>query len=66
MSLRRSRRGNWLAPQAVADALDVPEEPGRSLVDALVDVLREKKLLVVLDFLVKASVGPWSPIESLR
>jgi predicted ATPase/DNA-binding SARP family transcriptional activator/DNA-binding CsgD family transcriptional regulator len=38
-----------LAPQAVADALGVPEEPGRSLADTLVDALREKKLLLVLD-----------------
>ena len=38
-----------LVPDAVADALGVPEGPGRSISDALVDDLRQKKLLVVLD-----------------
>ena len=38
-----------LLPQAVADALSVEELPGRSLADALVDALRKKQLLVVLD-----------------
>jgi predicted ATPase/DNA-binding SARP family transcriptional activator/DNA-binding CsgD family transcriptional regulator len=38
-----------LVPHAVADALGVPEGPDRSLSDALVDALREKRLLLVLD-----------------
>ena len=38
-----------LVAQAVADALSVEERPGRSLTEALVDDLRKKKLLVVLD-----------------
>jgi predicted ATPase/DNA-binding SARP family transcriptional activator/DNA-binding CsgD family transcriptional regulator len=38
-----------LVPQAVADALSVAEQSGRSLADALVDALHEKKLLLVLD-----------------
>jgi len=38
-----------LVAHAVAEALGVPEQPGRSLNDALVDALREKRVLVVLD-----------------
>ena len=38
-----------LAPQAVAAALGVREQPGRSLTDALADNLRTKDLLLVLD-----------------
>jgi predicted ATPase/DNA-binding SARP family transcriptional activator/DNA-binding CsgD family transcriptional regulator len=38
-----------LVPQAVAKALNVPEQPGRSLTEALVDDLSEKRLLLVLD-----------------
>jgi predicted ATPase/DNA-binding SARP family transcriptional activator/DNA-binding CsgD family transcriptional regulator len=38
-----------LVPQAVAKALRVPEQQGRELTEALVDDLREKKLLLVLD-----------------
>jgi predicted ATPase/DNA-binding SARP family transcriptional activator/DNA-binding CsgD family transcriptional regulator len=38
-----------LIAHAVAEALGVPEQPGRSLNDALVDALREKRVLVVLD-----------------
>ena len=38
-----------LVPQAVADALRRPEQPGQSLTDTLVDALREKQLLLVLD-----------------
>ena len=38
-----------LVPQTVAEALSVAEQPGRSLADALLDALREKKLLLVLD-----------------
>src|SRR5215213_77325 len=38
-----------LVPQAVAKAVKVPEQPGRSLTEALVDTLREKRLLLVLD-----------------
>jgi predicted ATPase len=38
-----------LVPQAVAETLKVPERPGRHLNEALVDDLRKKKLLLVLD-----------------
>lgn len=38
-----------LVPQTVASALTVPERPGRSLSDTLVDYLRPKSLLVILD-----------------
>jgi predicted ATPase/class 3 adenylate cyclase len=38
-----------LVPQAVASALGVREQPGRSMQDTLTDYLREKKLLLILD-----------------
>jgi len=38
-----------LVPQAVAKAVKVAEQPGRELTEALVDDLREKRLLLVLD-----------------
>jgi non-specific serine/threonine protein kinase len=38
-----------LVPQAVAGALGVHEEPGRPLVDTLLDFLRSRELLIVLD-----------------
>jgi DNA-binding SARP family transcriptional activator len=38
-----------LVPQAVAAALGVAEQPGRSITDVLVGTLREKRLLLVLD-----------------
>src|SRR5919107_3475154 len=38
-----------LVPQVVAGALGVREQPDRSLVDTLVDHLREKDLLLMLD-----------------
>src|SRR5215204_1299184 len=38
-----------LVPQAVAKAVNAPEQPGRELTEALVDALRQKKLLMVLD-----------------
>jgi predicted ATPase/DNA-binding SARP family transcriptional activator len=38
-----------LVPQTVADALGVEERPGQSFADALVDDLRNKQLLLVLD-----------------
>ncbi len=38
-----------LVPQAVASALSVREQPGRSLTDTLLDYLRPKTLLLVLD-----------------
>jgi predicted ATPase len=38
-----------LVPQAVGKAVKVPEQPGRELTETLVDSLREKRLLVVLD-----------------
>ncbi|HYW86373.1 MAG TPA: winged helix-turn-helix domain-containing protein, partial [Chloroflexota bacterium] len=38
-----------LVPQAVAGALGVHEEPGRPLIDTLVDFLRGRELLIVLD-----------------
>ncbi len=38
-----------LVPKTVASALNVPEQPGRDMTDSLVDALRSKTLLVVLD-----------------
>jgi predicted ATPase/DNA-binding CsgD family transcriptional regulator/DNA-binding XRE family transcriptional regulator len=38
-----------LVPKAVASALDVREQPGRSLADTIVDALRRRHLLLVLD-----------------
>jgi non-specific serine/threonine protein kinase len=38
-----------LVPQAVAKAVNVSEQPDRPLTETLVDALREKKLLMVLD-----------------
>jgi predicted ATPase/DNA-binding SARP family transcriptional activator/DNA-binding CsgD family transcriptional regulator len=38
-----------LVPQGVARAVRVTEQPGRPLTEALVDDLREKKMLLVLD-----------------
>ncbi len=38
-----------LVPQAVASALEVREQPRRSLQDVLIDYLREKSLLLLLD-----------------
>jgi predicted ATPase/DNA-binding CsgD family transcriptional regulator len=38
-----------LLSQAVARALEVPEEPGRTLLDAILDAIRGKQLLLVLD-----------------
>jgi predicted ATPase/DNA-binding SARP family transcriptional activator/DNA-binding CsgD family transcriptional regulator len=38
-----------LVTQAVAEALAVREQPDRSLTDTLVEVLREKELLLILD-----------------
>jgi predicted ATPase/DNA-binding SARP family transcriptional activator/DNA-binding CsgD family transcriptional regulator len=38
-----------LVPQAVAAALGVAEQPGRSITDTLVGTLRDKRLLLVLD-----------------
>jgi predicted ATPase/DNA-binding CsgD family transcriptional regulator len=38
-----------LVPQAVAKAVKVAEQPSRPLTDALVDDLRDKRLLLVLD-----------------
>jgi predicted ATPase/class 3 adenylate cyclase len=38
-----------LVPKSVASALDVPEQPGRSLTETLVDALRLKSVLVILD-----------------
>ena len=38
-----------LVPQAVAKAVGVPEQSGRSLADALVEALRAKEMLLVLD-----------------
>jgi predicted ATPase/class 3 adenylate cyclase len=38
-----------LVPKAVASVLSVPEQPGRSLSDTLVDFLRSKTLILVLD-----------------
>lgn len=38
-----------LVPQAVASALNLREQPGRSYVDVLVDYLRAKQVLLLLD-----------------
>jgi predicted ATPase len=38
-----------LVPQAVARSLDIVEEPGRSPLDALAEVLAERHVLLVLD-----------------
>ena len=38
-----------LVPKAVAGALDVPERPGEPLTDTLADVLRGRRLLLILD-----------------
>ena len=38
-----------LVPQATASALGVREQPGRSLLDTLIDVLRPRTCLVLLD-----------------
>jgi predicted ATPase/DNA-binding SARP family transcriptional activator/DNA-binding CsgD family transcriptional regulator len=38
-----------LVPQAVAGALGISEQPNRSLIDTLVDSLRDKVMLLVLD-----------------
>ncbi len=47
-----------LAPQAVAQALGVHEQPGRSVEDTLTQHLRTKDLLLVLDNC-EHLVGPW-------
>jgi predicted ATPase/class 3 adenylate cyclase len=38
-----------LVPKTVASALNVPEQPGRDITETLVDALRPKALLLVLD-----------------
>ena len=38
-----------LVPKTVASALSVPEQPGRDMTETLVDVLRPKTVLLVLD-----------------
>jgi predicted ATPase/class 3 adenylate cyclase len=38
-----------LVPKTVASALSVPEQPGRDMTDTLVEALRSKALLLVLD-----------------
>ncbi len=38
-----------LVPKTVASALNVPEQPGRDITETLVDTLRSKVLLLVLD-----------------
>ncbi len=38
-----------LVPQAVMNALGITEQPGRSLAETVVDYLRDKHLLLVLD-----------------
>ena len=58
--LDRNPDGVWLVefapiadpafvPKTVASALNVPEQPGRALAETLVDALRPKQLLIVLD-----------------
>jgi Cdc6-like AAA superfamily ATPase len=38
-----------LVPKAVASALDIPEQPGRSLTETVADFLRHRTLLIMLD-----------------
>lgn len=38
-----------LVPRTVAAALDVHEEPGRALIDTLLDFFRNRRMLIVLD-----------------
>src|SRR5438067_7247561 len=38
-----------LVPSAIAKALGIPEVPGRSIVDAVMDHLRDRELLLVVD-----------------
>jgi DNA-binding SARP family transcriptional activator len=38
-----------LVPQAVAEALEVAEQPGRAFPDTLLDALRDKAMLIILD-----------------
>jgi predicted ATPase/DNA-binding SARP family transcriptional activator/DNA-binding CsgD family transcriptional regulator len=38
-----------LVSQAVAGTMEVPEQPGRSLLETLVETLQEKQLLLILD-----------------
>ena len=38
-----------LVPKAVAEALDVPERPGESLADTLIEVLGNRELLLLVD-----------------
>jgi len=38
-----------LVPKTIASVLDVPEQPGRPVTETLVDALRSKNLLLVLD-----------------
>src|SRR5205085_4095918 len=38
-----------LVPRTLASALSIPEEPGRALVETLLDALRPKALLLILD-----------------
>ncbi len=38
-----------LVPKAVAEALEVPERPGEPIADTLADVLRDRRLLLILD-----------------
>ncbi|MDP8928589.1 MAG: AAA family ATPase [Actinomycetota bacterium] len=54
-----------LVPAAIAAALDVREEPGRPMIDALGDYLRDKELLLVLDNfeqVVEAGAGVLEPL----
>jgi len=47
----RARRalGSALVPQAVADALEVKQQPARPAIETLIEYLGSKKLLLVLD-----------------
>ena len=38
-----------LVPQAVTSALGLPETPGKPIIDSLVEFLRQKRLLLILD-----------------
>ncbi|MDQ2966275.1 MAG: adenylate/guanylate cyclase domain-containing protein, partial [Chloroflexota bacterium] len=72
----RHRDGVWLVELApltspglivgeVARALDVPDEPGRDVLDALVDFLRSKSLVLLLDNCEHVIVGAADLVDRL-
>lgn len=74
--LGRRRDGVWLVELApltspdliageVARALDVPDEPGREVLDALIDFLRSKSLVLLLDNCEHVIVGAADLVDRL-